>query len=356
MPTFKKSVRPIVSPGVNAEALAPAPSAVPARAVARTGRPCKILLPDCASLVGYAKLLKLRSKAESTQKDYLRYVRRVATRHGGDPSGLTEAQVREHLLHLKEEHHYSPSSMRTAVSALSGYYNMHLGRAWKLFDLVSSPSAQTLPMVLTREEIARLFGVVRTPRFLTVFRFIYACGLRIGEAVQLEVGDLRVPGRVRIRLAKGQKDREVPVPPVMLQELREYWKTHRHPRFIFPGVGCGWRDGTSALTKLATAHAPMGVGSIQTCMRLAVAAARLPKATVVHTLRHSYATHMLEEGVSIRLISAYLGHASLETTLIYTHLTAVNEASARDAIARLLPPRLTHLSPVQVTHLLPPGK
>jgi site-specific recombinase XerD len=91
-------------------------------------------------------------------------------------------------------------------------------------------------------------------------------------------------------------------------------------------------------------------------MRLAVAAARLPKGTVVHTLRHSYATHMLEEGVSIRLISAYLGHASLETTLVYTHLTVVNEASAREAIARLLPPRPTMASAVQVTHLLPPGK
>jgi integrase/recombinase XerD len=314
----------------------------------------KILPPDPESLIGYAKLLKLRSKAESTQMDYLRYVRRIATRHGGDPAGLTEAQVREHLLHLKEAHGYSPSSMRTAVSALSGYYNQHLGRDWKLFELVSSPSAQTLPMVLTREEIARLFNVVRTPRFLTVFRFIYACGLRIGEAVQLEVGDLRIEGRVRIRLAKGQKDREVPVPPAMLQELREYWKTHRHPKFIFPGVGRGWRDGVSSPTALATTAEPMGVGSIQTCMRLAVAAARLPKGTVVHTLRHSYATHMLEEGVSIRLISAYLGHASLETTLVYTHLTAVNEASARDAIARLLPPRPALPAPGQVTHLLPP--
>ena len=297
------------------------------------------LPPDPESLLGYAKLLKLRSCALSTQKDYLRYVRRVAIRHGGDPAGLDEAQVREHLLHLKEAHHYSPSSMRTAVSALSGYYNQHLGRAWKLFDLVSAPSAQTLPQVLTREEVARLFSVIRTPRFLTVFRFIYACGLRIGEAVQLEVGDLRIAGRVRIRLAKGNKDRDVPLPPAMLQELREFWKTHRHPRFIFPGVGRGWRDGVSSLASLGKTLEPMGVGSIQTCMRLAVVAARLPKGTVVHTLRHSYATHMLDEGVSIRLISAYLGHSSLETTLIYAHLTAVNEAGACAAVARLLPPR-----------------
>jgi site-specific recombinase XerD len=102
----------------------------------------------------------------------------IAARHGGDPAGLDEAQVREHLLHLKEAHHYSPSSMRTAVSALSGYYNQHHGRAWKLFDLVSSPSAQTLPQVLTREEVARLFAVIRTPRFLTVQRWIFPLEVR----------------------------------------------------------------------------------------------------------------------------------------------------------------------------------
>jgi integrase/recombinase XerD len=307
----------------------------------------KVLPPDPESLIGYANLLKLRSRAESTQKDYLRYVRRIAARHGGDPAGLEEAQVREHLLHLKVEHKYSSSSMRTAVAALSGYYNLHLGRAWKLFDLVSSPSDKKLRQVLTREEVARLFSVIHTPRFLTVFRFIYSCGLRIGEAVQLEVGDLRIEGRVRIRLAKGNKDRDVPLAPVMLQELREFWKTHRHPRFIFPGVGRGWRDGASSLSTLATAKEPMGVGSIQTCMRLAVAAARLPKGTVVHTLRHSYATHMLDEGINIRLISAYLGHSSLETTMIYLHHTTVNEASARAAIARLLPPRLPYVAPSQ---------
>ena len=190
-----------------------------------------------------------------------------------------------------------------------------------------------------------------------MFRVIYACGLWIGEAVKLTVADLRNSERVYLRQAKGAKDRYVPLPPAMLAELRAFWKTHQHPQFIFPGVGRGWRDGVSALASLATAQEPMGVGSIQTCMRLAVAAARLPQGTVVHTLRSApgptldanrglaiYARPALRRtrrlcwrrGVSIRLISAYLGHASLETTLVYTHLTAVNEGGARDAIARLL--------------------
>jgi site-specific recombinase XerD len=125
----------------------------------------------------------------------------------------------------------------------------------------------------------------------------------------------------------------------MLHELRAFWRTHRHPRWIFPGVGRGWREQPARAAQLAAAVEPLGVGSVQHCLRLARTEARLPAGTVVHTLRHSYATHLLEEGVSIRLISAYLGHASLETTLIYTHLTAVNESHARAAVARLLEPR-----------------
>lgn len=302
------------------------------------GRAATATLVDHDSVARFVELLKLRTLAASTQAEYLRYIRKLATRVGRDPALLDETQVRAHLLHLKDAHQYSPSSMRTAVAALRAFYGLHLGRDWKLFDLVRSPSAQTLPQVLTRAEVARLFAVIREERFRVILRFIYCCGLRIGEAVNVEVGDLRGGERVHVRQAKGNKDRYVPLPPAMTAELRAWWRTHRHPRWVFPGVGRGWRDGASSLTTLAAAVEPMGVGSIQHCVRLSVAATGLPKATCVHTLRHSYATHLLEEGVSIRLISAYLGHASIETTAIYTHLTAVNESAARAAVARLLPP------------------
>lgn len=305
------------------------------------GRATAATLVDHDSVARFVELLKLRSLAASTQAEYLRYVRKLAARLKRDPAELDEAQVRAHLLQLKEKHAYSPSSMRTAVAAMRAYYGLHLGRDWKLFDLVRSPDRQTLPQVLTRAEVARFFGAIREERFAVILRFIYACGLRIGEAVNVEVGDLRGGERVHVRQAKGNKDRYVPLPPAMLAELRAFWKTHRHPRWVFPGVGRGWRDGADGTSpaKLAQAQEPMGVGSIQHCVRLVVAATGLPKATCVHTLRHSYATHLLEEGVSIRLISAYLGHSSIETTAIYTHLTAVNEAAARAAVARLLPPR-----------------
>lgn len=145
-----------------------------------TQKGCAKAVPaDCDSLVRFAELLKLRSLAATTQELYLRFVRKLAARHGGDPSGLDEAQVRAHLLCLKEAHHYSPSSMRTAVAAMRAFYGLHLGRDWKLFDLVRSPSAQTLPAVLTRAEVARLFSVIREERFRVILRLIYACGLRV---------------------------------------------------------------------------------------------------------------------------------------------------------------------------------
>lgn len=294
---------------------------------------------DCESVTRFAETLRLRALAQTTQREYLRFVRRLARRCGCDPASLDEAQLRAHLLQLKDDHGYSPSSMRTAVAAMRAYFGLHLGREWKLFDLVRAPSAQKLPMVLTRAEVARLFAAVHELRYRTLLRLIYACGLRVGEAVKLEVRDLREPGRIHLREAKGNKERYVPLPEALREELRAWWRTHRHPKWLFPGVGRGWREQPGQVAQLGAAVEPMGVGSVQQCLRLARAEARLPKETVVHTLRHSYATHLLEEGGSIRLISAYLGHSSLETTLVYTHLTAVNEAAARAAVARLLAPR-----------------
>jgi integrase/recombinase XerD len=139
------------------------------------------VLSDPESLVRFAELLKLRSLAEATQGEYLRYLRKLAARVKRDPAELDEAQVREHLLHLKDAQQYSPSSMRTAAAALTAFYNLHLGHDWKLFALVRSPSAQTLPQVLTRTEVERLFALIREERFLVILRFIYACEQGFGH-------------------------------------------------------------------------------------------------------------------------------------------------------------------------------
>jgi len=144
------------------------------------------------------------------------------------------------------------------------------------------------------------------------------------------------PGRVLVRQGKGGKDRLVPLAPEMLADLRRFWRRHRHPRWLFPALGSQWKAGKEPLAVRArTATGPLSASAVQNAFRLALAGSGIAKAATPHTLRHSYATHLLEEGVSIRLISQYLGHASLEVTLIYTHLSAVSEGQAVEALRRL---------------------
>ncbi len=293
----------------------------------------RVYLYDSLRLLDEA--LTLRSLAKTTKEEYHRYLRKLAERTQCDPGKLAESQVRAHLLHLKEVQRYSASTMRTAVAAMQFFYRHVMQFDWSLFDLVRCPDRSKLPAVLTREEVQRLLGAVKERRFAVILRLIYACGLRIGEAVKLEVRDIQRNGTMLfVREAKGGKDRFVPLPATMLVELRQWWKEHRHPRLLFPSVGRGWRErGGRPLN-----DGPMGVGSIQHCLRLTLGPAGFPRgAATVHTLRHSYATHLLDAGVSLRQIGAFLGHTSMNTTVIYTHLTAVSEAKARAVIDGLLP-------------------
>jgi site-specific recombinase XerD len=205
-------------------------------------------------------------------------------------------------------------------------------------DLRIAPP-QTLPLVLTREPVALLLKAVQLPRYRTILGLIYHTGLRVGEAVRIELRDLCETHtdhpRLHVRCGKGDKDRFVPLSAAMVKELRDWWKTHQHPTFLFPGPTTGWRERGQPADAAARADTPLSVSAVQTTFRLARAASGLPAEATVHTLRHCYATHLLEEGVSLRLISQYLGHVSLDTTVIYTHLTPLNEARTRAALAVL---------------------
>jgi len=286
------------------------------------------------SLKQYDEHLALRSVSARTREEYGRYLRKLALHTGRDPATLTEAEARAYLLYLKEQKRYAPGSMRIAAAALRMFYNGMLERKWRVFETVRSPDRQKLPLVLTREQVAKLLGTLTQPRFRVLLTLIYACGLRVGEALKLEVRDIQASQRrIHIREGKGGKDRFVPLPDFLVKMLRAFWATHRHPRLLFPGVSHAWRErGTQGPRRT---DAPMSESSVQHTMRLAVAQAGLCKGVTPHTLRHSYATHLLEEGVSLRQIASYLGHSSLDTTVIYTHLTAISEDRALTAIEGL---------------------
>ncbi len=195
--------------------------------------------------------------------------------------------------------------------------------------------------MLSREEVASLLATVRESRFRAILTVMYHCGLRLSEATHLKPGHIDGKRRVlRVIKGKGGKDREVPLTDELLTRLRRFWKAHRNPEWVFPGVGQGWK--TSEFTKaeaMGRSKKPMSNSSLQNVMRSVVhslgwkAQGGRPPVTS-RTLRHCYATHLLDAGVSVRLVSQYLGHASLKPTMVYLHLTEVSESKAREVLAK----------------------
>ena len=295
---------------------------------------------DTPSITKFAAFVQLKDFRAPTKKEYVRYVRRLGDHYRCDPALLTEDQVRTYFLELRQVRKFGASAMKVAKCALRAFFQdcLHL-EGWTVFGELRIVPPQTLPLVLSREQVATLLQAVERPRYRAVLGLIYHTGLRVGEAVRIERRDFRDTGtpfpRLHVRCGKGGKDRFVPLSPAMVQDLREWWKTHRHPAFLFPGPTTGWRERSLPADAAQPATTHLSVSAVQNVFRLVRAATGLPAAATVHTLRHCYATHLLEEGVSLRLISQYLGHAALETTVIYTHLTPLNEARTRTALAVL---------------------
>jgi integrase/recombinase XerD len=295
------------------------------------------------SIVKFQQLVELKDYRPATKKEYLRYVCKLAEHFQCDPATLSENQIREYFLFLRQHKHYKAAPMKAAkYSLLCFYLECVQVQGWTVFKEVRIAEPQVLPLVLSRTEVQSLLAALTEPRFRTCLRLMYHCGLRVGEAVCLQVTDIHgrvAPPRLHLRNCKGGKDRFVPIAAGMIEELRHWWRTHQNPKFLFPSPGRGWADRTLSLSQsLARSTAPMSVSSVQMAYRLARAASAVNSASTTHSLRHSYATHLLEEGVSLRQISQYLGHESLETTVIYTHLTAISEAKTQAALQALYQP------------------
>jgi integrase/recombinase XerD len=274
--------------------------------------------------------LKLAGLAEGTQTAYLRAVRQLAAHFRKPPDRITEHELREYLVYLKDEREYSPSSLKIAASGLIFFYTHTVPRDWLTFKDLHIPRPQSLPDVLSIAEARRLIDAVRTPHHQTFFWTVYSLGLRLQEGLNLQVGDIDSARMVvHVHRGKGSKDRFVPLPPRTLAVLRQYWVTHRHPIWLFPATG---RDHAEA----RSATEPMARSSVHGAMKRVVQELGFRKRITIHTLRHSYATHLLEAGVNLRLIQKYLGHSSLQATTIYLHLTSLGQEQARATIARLM--------------------
>ena len=258
----------------------------------------------------------------------------IARRYECDPEGLSERQVADFLLFLRGERKYAPSSMAQTIVALRTLFRDHLGHDWALWKTVRVRQRESLPWVLSREEVAAVIAAARLMRFRVLFTLIYHCGLRVGEAIRIAPQDIDAKAlRIHIRHGKGGKDRYVPVSVGMEAQLRAFWCQHYNQQWMFPGLGRGWKGlkVTAEETAKKSDHHISEAG-VQIAFQRCVADSGIGKRATVHTLRHSYATHLLEAGIALPLISKYLGHSSIKTTVICTHLTSVSEEKTREAL------------------------
>lgn len=282
------------------------------------------------SMRDYARLLALRYEALRTRHSYYRDMRLLHEHFGCDPATLCEAQVIDYLLHVKRVKGWKPKTVRQTSAAARLFFVEMLGHAqWQVFDNVRAKDHHYLPAVLTREEVGALLRGIRLRRYRIPLKLIYCCGLRLSECLNLTVHDIiGSEHKLRVRSGKGGKDRVVPLPATMLEDLRAYWKFHRNPVLLFPNAGRGDNDADLLAQRMRTATSPMPHNSLQRLLVERRKALRLPEATP-HTLRHSFATHLVEAGASLHTVQALLGHAHLHTTQVYLHLT---HRSAQDTL------------------------
>jgi len=271
--------------------------------------------------------LRIRNRSPGTIEAYVRAVARFAVFHRRSPDKLGPEDVRTYQVHLIEQK-TSWSVFNTAVCALRFLYRVTLQRDWPLERLPYGKRGRRLPCVLSQEEVLQFLGAVEPAASRLALATAYATGMRIAEVVALRVQDIDAARMLIHVIGKGNKERIVPLSPVLLDALRTYWRRHRPSKpWLFPGHGPGGR--------------PICTKTIQVACVRARQAAGLRKPVTAHSLRHSFATHLLEAGTDLRTVQALLGHSQISTTVIYTHVqrrVVPTTNSPLDAIGRLPDP------------------
>jgi integrase/recombinase XerD len=276
------------------------------------------------------RALQLAGMSERTQQCYTRSVRMLVDFYGKTPDKVTETELQDYFLHRRNVDKWSAATMRICYSGIRFFFINVLKHDWHTLKLIHAKREQTLPTILSRKEVWQIIHTVRTPQNMAYLIVVYTCGLRLHEALFLQVSDIDSQRmRIHVHRGKGAKDRYVPLPMATLTILRSYWQRHRNPLWIFPRLGRSGKEGP-------TATKPMAKASVQGALRRVLKELKIKKRISIHTLRHSYATHLLEAGVNIRRIQQYLGHQSLNSTMVYLHLTTQGHEHAYGIIDKLM--------------------
>jgi len=268
--------------------------------------------------------MSVRNFAAKTQSEYIRAVKKLADFLGWSPARATPEDLRRFQLHLTEDG-VRPPTMNGTVTALRFFFKVTLDRPETTRYLAFVREPRKIPVVLSEEEVERLLEAAPGVKYKAALSLAYGAGLRVSEVVSLRVSDID-SGRklLRIEHGKGSKDRHAMLSPVLLDLLRDWWRIARPRGWLFPG-----RDPVNPLT----------TRQLRRVFQAAATAAEIDKKVSPHTLRHSFATHLLEQGVDIRVIQVLLGHAKLETTALYTQVASNTIRTVTSPLDRLTPLR-----------------
>lgn len=267
--------------------------------------------------------MQLAGLSIGTQKAYLRSVQMLAKYHHCSPDQLTDEQLREFFLYLIQERGLAQATLINYRAAIRFLFTKTLKRYMPVIDMVRPERRRALPVILSQEEIQFVLSRIQDPCIRMCLTMIYSCGLRVSEGTRLQVCDIHSQRMVvHIRCSKEGKDRYVPLPKRSLELLREYWRQERPSPWLFPDK--------------REVDRPMWRERPYRAFKAVVRKSKINNSVNVHTLRHSYATHLLEAGVDLRVIQEVVGHESPKTTAIYTHLTPKLLAGLQDTIDGLM--------------------
>jgi site-specific recombinase XerD len=289
----------------------------------------------------FAKALALRYDANRTRHAYYRHIRLLHQHFKADPATLTEEQLRDYFLFIKLKKQWKPKTIRQTLAATRMFFIDGQGHEdWSVFSQIRTKDHDSLPAVLTRQQVHDVLRLMRLRRYRTPLKLIYVCGLRLSECLGLTIHDIKgKENKLLIRHSKGHQDRVVPLPTAMYEELRRYWTFHKHALLLFPNVGRGDNNPQSLAQRMQRATSPMPCSSLQRLMVIARKQLNIPAASI-HSLRHSFATNLLEAGAHLHTIQKLLGHKQITSTMVYLHLTHQTTSDAlrlMDELCRSLP-------------------
>jgi site-specific recombinase XerD len=275
--------------------------------------------------------MQLHGFSPQTQAAYVHAVRSLAKHFNKSPAIISEEELRQYFLHLTLERKLARPTVTSALCGIKFFFQNTLQRDWTAFKLLRPAKQKKVPVVLSRQEVQQILACVRQPIYRVCLNTLYGCGLRVSEGRCLRVADIDSARMLLHIHGKGSKDRYVPLPQNILGQLRQVWRTHRSPQWLFPALTPQGQPRTDLED-----CGPIQTNGVHRAFHAARRQSGVRKAAHVHTLRHSYATHLLEVGINLRVIQNILGHATPTTTAVYTHLTEQVRQSVQAPINELV--------------------